>query len=178
MNDRFTLITGCSGGGKSTLLKALSERGFATVPEPGRRIVTEELAGDGTALPWVDMRAFARRAVEMAISDFENAHHLEALVFFDRGLIDAAIALEHASGQSVRDTLGDHRPYATSVFVVPPWEEIFASDTERRHDFGEAVQEYHRITRTLDALGYRQHLLPRVSVSSRVDMVLNECKLR
>ena len=37
--DRFIILSGCSGGGKSTLLAELARRGFATVEEPGRRIV-------------------------------------------------------------------------------------------------------------------------------------------
>ena len=54
MNRRFVLLTGCSSGGKSTLLKALEERGFATVQEPGRRIVADELEGAGKALPFAE----------------------------------------------------------------------------------------------------------------------------
>jgi predicted ATPase len=63
--QRFVIISGCSGSGKSTLLAELGQRGFATVEEPGRRIVREELAGDGSALPWVNAAAFARRAIAM-----------------------------------------------------------------------------------------------------------------
>ena len=50
--DRFVVISGCSGGGKSTLLIELGQRGYATVEEPGRRIVKEEMLGAGLALPW------------------------------------------------------------------------------------------------------------------------------
>jgi hypothetical protein len=71
--DRFVVISGCSGGGKSTLLAELARRGQAVVEEPGRRIVREERAGDGAALPWVDPAAFARRAVAMALADREAA---------------------------------------------------------------------------------------------------------
>jgi predicted ATPase len=47
---------------KSTLLAELGRRGYAVVEEPGRRIVKNELEGEGSALPWVDETAFARRA--------------------------------------------------------------------------------------------------------------------
>jgi len=50
-------ISGCSSGGKSTLLAGLRWRGFATIDEPGRRIVTEELKRGGTTLPGVDVLA-------------------------------------------------------------------------------------------------------------------------
>lgn len=172
MRDTFVLLTGCSGGGKSTLVDFLGDCGFATVPEPGRRIVREELAGQGKALPWVDFKAFARRAVEMAKADLTDAQHCDGLVFFDRGLIDAAVALADSGGEPVQETVGETRPYGTRVFAVPPWKELFAQDAERRHDFDAAVREHHRILQALDTLGYMTTELPRVSVQERADIVL------
>jgi AAA domain len=60
------------------------------VEEPGRRIVKEEMLGEGVALPWVDAIAFARRAIALALADRNTC--LAGWVFFDRGLIDAAAA--------------------------------------------------------------------------------------
>lgn len=168
------LLTGCSCGGKSTLLLAFGASGFATVPEPGRRIIADEMASNGNALPWVDMRAFALRAVETAKADLEAAQQLDGLVFFDRGLIDAAVALEHSGGPKLQDTISKSPCYAERVFVVPPWEELFAQDADRRHSFRAAVEECHRINKALDDLGYTRIELPNVSVRERVDMVLNE----
>ena len=64
--SRFVVISGCSSGGKSTLLMELGRRGYATVEEPGRRVVKEEMLGEGLALPWVDEIAFARRTIALA----------------------------------------------------------------------------------------------------------------
>ncbi len=174
MRNRFILLTGCSGGGKSTLLDALSKRGFATVSEPGRRIVEEEIAGDSKALPWIDMEAFAMRAVETAQSDLEAAQLHCGPVFFDRGLIDAAVALEYSRGPSLGETIGYYRVYSEPVFLFPPWKEIFESDAVRKHDFQAAVEEYHRIESGLNDLGYEVLVLPRVSVSERVEFVLDK----
>jgi predicted ATPase len=129
------------------LLKALEERGFATVQEPGRRIVSEELAGQGQALPWVDMKAFALRAVKLA----------------------------NSGGPTITETLGETQAYWKRVFVAPPWEELFAVDVERRHSFEAAVQEYLRIEKALDTLGYIRIELPKVSVKKRAEIVLKEC---
>jgi predicted ATPase len=71
--NRFVVISGCSGGGKSTLLIELGRRGYATVGEPGRRIVKEEMLGEGSALPWANEIAFARRAVLPKVSVPERA---------------------------------------------------------------------------------------------------------
>jgi predicted ATPase len=66
--DLFVVISGCSGGGKSTLLTELGRRGYVMVEEPGRRIVRAEMPGDGLALPWVNATAFARRAITLALA--------------------------------------------------------------------------------------------------------------
>lgn len=95
--NRFIILSGCSGGGKSTLLAELARRGFATVEEPGRRIVIEEIRDGGNALPWIDLEAFARRAIAVALEDRQHAPE-HGTVFFDRGLIDAASALREVSG--------------------------------------------------------------------------------
>ena len=176
MKNRFILITGCSSGGKSSLLKALSEQGFATIQEPGRRIVIKELASDGAALPWTNMKAFALHAIEMAKADLSAAHTYDGFVFFDRGLIDAAVALENSGGQSISQTLGEVQHYQRQVFVAPPWKELFFNDAERRHDFSAAVQEHARIISALLALGYAIKELPKASVQERVEFVLSSCE--
>jgi len=150
------------------LLSALAKAGFATVPEPGRRIVAEAQAGDGAALPWVDLVAFARRAAEMAREDLEQAHALPGPVFFDRGLLDAAVALQHLAGTPLSDTLGSTFPYATSILFAPPWPEIFQQDAARRHEFDDALAEAVRIRAACDVLGLSVHTLPKASVTARV----------
>src|SRR5262249_39917281 len=104
--ENFVTISGCSGGGKSTLLAELRQRGFATIDEPGRRIVAEELKHGGRALPWVNAAAFARRAIEVSLADLAVVDAAARWVFFDRGLIDAATALEHLTGEPVVESLG------------------------------------------------------------------------
>ena len=169
---RFTIISGCSGGGKSTLLAELARHGFAAVAEPGRRVVREELASGGDALPWIDAVAFVRRIVAMAQADFEAVRTLPGPAFFDRGLIDAAVALEHLTGEAVLIDLAPRYRYASPVFLAPPWPELFASDAERRHDFASAVAEYDRLAAAYPALGYDVITLPKVSVAERVVFIL------
>jgi predicted ATPase len=169
----FVVISGCSGGGKSTLLAELARRGFATVPEPGRRIVAEEMGAGGTALPWIDPAAFARRAIAMAIADRVAARGDGAPVFFDRGLIDAASALEAITGEPVLRPLAEAHRYHARVFLAPPWPEIYATDAERRHGMEAAIAEYDRLCRDYPAVGYAVDELPRVSVAQRADYVLS-----
>lgn len=170
--DRFVVISGCSGGGKSSLLAELGRRGHGIVEEPGRRIVAEEIAAGGAALPWVDGAAFARRAIEMALADRAAAAGREGLVFFDRGLVDAASALRHLTGEAALAPLAAAHRYRALVFMTPPWPDIYVQDRERRHGFDMAVAEYERLRRDYPSIGYRLVLLPKTSVAERADVVL------
>jgi predicted ATPase len=169
----FVVISGCSGGGKSTLLAELARRGYATIEEPGRRIVAEEIRTGGTALPWVDVAAFARRAIAMAIADRAAAPDDGEWVFFDRGLIDAASGLEEITGEPVLEPLAAANRYHRLVFLTPPWPEIYATDAERRHNLAAGIAEYERLLRVYPSLGYEVDILPKVGVAERADHVLS-----
>ncbi|WP_395675733.1 AAA family ATPase [Inquilinus sp.] len=170
--DRFVVISGCSGGGKSTLLAELGRRGHAVVEEPGRRIVKLELESGGQALPWVDGPAFARRAIAMALADRAAAEARPGWVFFDRGLVDAASALQHMTGEPALETHARPHPYHRRVFLTPPWPEIYGTDPERRHGVDAALEEYERLLVDYPALGYEVVILPKASVAERAEFVL------
>ncbi|MBB4121058.1 AAA family ATPase [Martelella radicis] len=170
--ERFFVISGCSGGGKSSLIEALAVRGFAVVREPGRRIVAEELAGDGRALPWVDLEAFARRAIEMATADHEAMLQVKGPIFFDRGLVDALAGLDHLTGATAIPDISRRVRYGQTVFMTPPWPEIYVNDDERRHGLDEGMAEYERLMAFYPKLGYRPVVLPKADIETRIRFIL------
>jgi predicted ATPase len=172
--DRFVVISGCSGGGKSTLLSELKRQGYAIVEEPGRRIVQAEARTGGSAVPWIDMAAFLRRVIATSMDDHESAHAGSGKwVFFDRCLVDAVAALQELTGEPLLAGLRQRYRYHRRVFLAPPWPEIYAQDRERRHDMHAAQAEYQRLQKAYPALGYEVSLLPKVSVPERVSFVLS-----
>jgi predicted ATPase len=168
----FVVISGCSGGGKSTLLAELGRRGHSIVDEPGRRIIQEELKSDGSALPWKDGIAFARRAVAMSLADRALAETLDGWVFFDRGLIDAAAAVQRLTGEEAVMALGRYHRFNRRVFFAPPWKEIYRTDQERRHSLEAAVAECMRLEEAYTSLGYEILILPKLGVAERAHFVL------
>lgn len=171
--NRFIVVSGCSGGGKSTLLAELGRRGFPVVEEPGRRIVVEETANGGTALPWIDMRGFLHRAIELAERDLAAARAASGWVFFDRGLVDARLALHHLTGEPVSASLArDASGFDRQVFLTPPWPEIYVQDRERRHGLADAEAEYRRLVDAYPKLGYDVSIIPKATVAERADFVL------
>ncbi|MBC62705.1 MAG: hypothetical protein CMP11_09665 [Zetaproteobacteria bacterium] len=85
----FVILTGCSGGGKSTLLGELAKRGYNHTFEPGRQIVKEQLAISGKALPWKDLDHFLELTLSRCIYHFNSQVKTKELVF----LIEASLIL-------------------------------------------------------------------------------------
>ncbi|WP_174804119.1 AAA family ATPase [Martelella limonii] len=168
----MVILSGCSGGGKSTLLTELERRGHKVVEEPGRRIVAEERAGDGAALPWVDLEAFARRAIAMALEDCAAVSGHDGWVFFDRGLIDAIAALAHATGETVAVPEALRGRFSPLAFMTPPWPEIHHLDDARRHGLEDGIAEYQRLMEIYPRFGFQTVVLPKTGVGQRADFVL------
>lgn len=166
------LITGCSGGGKSTLLAELAERGFATVPEAGRRAIATEQASGGGDMPWSDLAAFLGKVEVLARQDLQDTAKLEGPIFFDRGLVDAYCGLERIGEGDARTMHGEQLLYSKTVFVAPPWPEIYQIDDMRQHEFEEACAEYEHILTSLPLLGYRPILLPLTPVEERANFIV------
>lgn len=169
---KLIVISGCSGGGKSSLLAELGARGHATVEEPGRRVISDTQRADGSALPWIQLESFLSRAFDLALVDRATAERLHGYVFFDRGLIDAAAGLERATGRSVLSQLDLSHRYHQRVFLTPPWPEIYIRDRDRRHGLDVAVTEYEHLLAVYPSLGYEISILPKTGVDARADFVL------
>lgn len=174
MDRRRIVISGCSSGGKSTLLKELGARGYTTVEEPGRQIVREALETGSDALPWVNPEAFVRRAIEIAAESLRAVQGTDGPVFFDRSAVDALAHFERLSIDTPADlrSLGEACLYDSTVFFAPPWAELYVQDEERPLPFEEAVREYNWLRIAYPARGYRLIDLPKTSVEARADFML------
>lgn len=172
------VISGCSGGGKSTLIDALAARGHATVPEPGRRIVQAALAGQGGALPWEDGAAFAAECLRLAAADWAALEGHPGPVFLDRSGLDAVLWLERqglplpAEAQAVLAQTYDR------VFLAPPWPDLRVTDAERQGSMAEAEAEYRSLLAGYPAHGHAVTLLPKASVAERIDWLGRALRLK
>ena len=180
MNDPLTLtqperfvLTGCSGGGKSTLLAELERRGEQVVPEVGRALVREHMAQGSDLLPWANAPDFTLELARRTIAAYDDAP--TGRVFFDRGLIDV-IAHFDFLGEPIPLWLADASArvrYASPVFVVPPWPEIYEDEGERGKDFARAVAEYDALCAAYDRYGYNRTEIAPAPIIARADFVLS-----
>lgn len=171
---RFFVVTGGPGAGKTTLMEALAARGHATTEEAGRAIIRDQVAIGGTALPWADRSAFAELMLSWEMRSHRHAAAASGPVFFDRGVPDVAGYLRVCGLEvppHVSRAMAVFR-YAPTVFVAPPWPEIFGPDAERRQDLNEAERTHAAMVATYRAAGYDLVELPRATVAARVAFVL------
>ena len=168
------IITGGPGAGKTTLINALSAVGYTCSDEAGRQIIKEEVAAGGTALPWIDPRAFADRMLAFDIESYRRLRTQSSPIFFDRGIPDVIGYLNLlglCAPEPARQAAADYR-YNGRVFIAPPWREIFSQDSERKQTFEEAERTYQSLAKVYVALGYELIALPLATVEERVAFVI------
>jgi predicted ATPase len=86
--DRFYVITGGPGSGKSALIEALAADGFSTMPEACRAIIQDQVEIGGHALAWQDRRSFAELMLNWEMRSYRAALVLNGPVIFDCGVPD------------------------------------------------------------------------------------------
>ena len=169
IKPNFFLITGGPGVGKTALLAELRRRGERVVEETHRRVIREQVASGGTALPWIDQDAYLARAAREDIAIFDGMEDVRERVFFDRGILDSMI--DGRAPDWMEAAARTHR-YSRTVFVPPPWREIYTQDDERKQSFEDCLATHEAISRRLLDLGYQPVTVPRGSVEARAAFIL------
>ncbi|MGC2195640.1 MAG: AAA family ATPase [Terriglobales bacterium] len=172
--ERFIVVTGGPGSGKSTLIKTLERAGYGRSVEAGRGIIQDQVAIGGRAVPWNDRVLFAEMMLAWEMRSYHIAEQQPGQIFFDRGIPDVAGYLRLMKlpvPEYVEQAVETFR-YNARVLIAPPWEKIFRQDRERKQDFVEAVQTYGVLASTYAEYGYELVEIPRVAVEERARFVV------
>lgn len=168
------IITGGPGSGKSTLLAAFAQRGLNTMPEVARQIIQAELAVGGNALHTGDQVAFRDKMLAQSIADYLQVAETAEPILFDRGIPDL-IGYSYLIQQPIPEHYWqavNHLRYNPTVFIAPPWFEIYEHDAERKQDFQEAQATYQAVKQGYLVSGYQLLELPKAPVDDRVQFIL------
>jgi predicted ATPase len=171
--DRFFIITGGPGSGKSTLIEALAALGYPHMPEAGRAIIRDQVEIGGRALPWEDRVAFAELMLGWELRSYRAAAGNVGPVLFDRGVPDVIgyLRLIGAEVPAHMKRAAELFRYRRQVFIAPPWPEIFVQDAERKQTLAEAEATYDALVGVYGDYDYELIELPRVPLRQRVDFV-------
>jgi predicted ATPase len=192
---RKYVLTGGPGSGKSSLLRALHERGYTCSEEASRQLIMEELGRKSNCLPWMDLPCFAEKVLGRMREAYQAAEDPgsgnpaaggkrivpgRGPMFFDRGIPDI-IAYLKVAGIPVQEhfyAAARQCPYEKTVFLLPPWRDIYVQDPARRQTYEESERLCYEIRETYRSSGYHITELPPAPVKKRVHFILeaiNNC---
>ena len=175
--DYFIVLTGGPGVGKTTLLNELQKRGYRTVPEDARSIIKEQLESNGDGLPWKNKQYYATLMLAASTNSFLQEIKERTTdpdyVFFDRGIPDtlAYIEMENLSiEESLLAEAKTHR-YYKKIFILPPWQQIYETDNERKQTWKEAEATFNQMKSVYERLGYEVVEIPKTTVEQRYQFI-------
>ncbi|MDC0887095.1 AAA family ATPase [Altererythrobacter sp.] len=162
-------ITGAPGAGKSTLIDALSARGWTVVQESARMILQRP---GGMELRDQDPAGFALAMLKSDMGVFRHASPGDMLIF-DRGFADIAAFLR-IQGLPVLPEVAEacqNLRFDMPVFRAPAWKEIYVQDDERIQTWEGAIASDQQCLKAWRDYGYEPLDLPLASVEERVAFV-------
>ncbi|MCT7375054.1 AAA family ATPase [Chelativorans salis] len=167
------VVTGGPGGGKTTLVEALQATGLAVAPEAGRAIIRAQRAIGGPAGHDRDQALYGELMLSWELRSYEAARAAGSVHLFDRGIPDL-IGYFRLIGLPVPPHMrkaAEMFRYNKTVFILPPWPEIYVQDEERQQTIEEAERTYESIRAAYEEAGYTLVHVPPAPVAERRDFV-------
>ncbi len=168
------VITGGPGFGKSTVIDLLGKQGFPVCLEGARSILSKESERIVDVRERVIPPDFERTIADWRLN-FLLSVQTGTIAFSDRGLPDQIAYSWYKKkipSAFIEELVARHH-YAPTVFVAPPWEEIYGRDDIRQEGFEEALQIHDHILKAYLKYGYKIVNLPLVNPEARVQFILN-----
>lgn len=174
---KLFVITGGPGVGKTTLLNALEKQGFFVVMEEARKIIQEQMLKDGEGLPWKNKTHYSQLMLEASLETYQRivGEMSSNIVFFDRGILDTICYMNMENipiSEEINNLVNSH-PYNQRVFILPPWQEIYSTDNERKQTWEEAVYTFDKMKQTYLQYGYEVIEVPKNNIEQRCEFIIS-----
>ena len=182
MNSKKIVVTGAPGTGKTVLVEALEHKGFKCYHEI-IRTMTASARKEGTRKEQVsnpllfvdDPFEFNKFLLESRLNHLHDSNTIdEPFCFFDRGTPDVLAYMnyfEQQYGEEFEEICSSHR--YTSIFILPPWKEIYKRDNERLETFEQAEELHHHLLDTYKKFDYDPIIVPPDSIDNRLNFVIS-----
>ncbi len=176
------VITGAPGTGKTSIIKNLEASSYFCYHEVIRDFTleatkdSEDTTFVSNPLTFVkDPFEFNTKILKGRIDQYlQSQQQDESTIFFDRAIPDVLAYMDFFNQKYSPDFIEACEKYRyNTVFLLPPWEEIYVSDNERFESFDEAKQIHYHLEKTYRAYQYNVELVPFGPVKERIDFILN-----
>jgi predicted ATPase len=176
---KLIVISGCSGGGKSTLINELNKMGYAVVREAATEILNQQLNENGQKTPSKDPDGFCKLLIEKSLEDFHRAKAMtdvyDNTIFFDRSYLEGIRYYKRLNtiDSNKYDFFINDLRYFHTVYITPPWKEIYCQNGARKHSFKKSVDDFEKVVSFYPNCGYQTIELPKVDVRTRIQFILS-----
>ncbi len=173
------VITGGPGSGKTTLINELVCRNYTCIPEISRQITLQAREKGIEYLFLEDPLLFSKLLLEGREKQYLEAININSdVIFFDRGLPDIHAYMNYYNTEYSEIYLKKSKEYIyNTIFLLPPWKEIYSTDNERHESFALAIDIYQHLKDAYTNLGYLIIEVPIGTVKDRVDFILKKLTL-
>ncbi|WP_271769412.1 AAA family ATPase [Aquimarina algiphila] len=170
MNRRY-IITGAPGTGKTSLINELQKNGYLCYEEISRKIIKEQQQIGKNKTPWGDLSGFVDLVYQQTIKELQNP--VNQTTFVDRGLPDTIAYLKTKLCSTPQYLLDFPYTtyYASTVFLAPPWGEIYINDPQRPQSREESIQIHKHLIEIYEELHFNIEILPKTTLTQRVDFI-------
>lgn len=180
------MITGAPGTGKTSIINGLEQLGFYCFHEIIRDMTSEAKKEGGPETFASNPLVFVDDAFQFNLDllhgrakHYKTSLELDTpLIFFDRGVPDVLAYMDffdQSYDEEFIETSQNSR-YDT-VFILPPWKEIYVSDNERLESYEEAEKLDTSLHQTYSRFGYHPIIVPKKPVAERIDFILEKLKV-
>lgn len=163
------IISGAPGTGKTSIINTLSNQGYFCHPEISREIIS-----GGTITPWQELDKFSELVIRERVNQYNSATN--KIEFYDRSIIDSFAYLlkdKIPIKKSWHDLAINHKYYNT-VFISPPWEEIYTQDNERKENYKQAEEIHKYMIKAYKKYAYNICIIPKMSIKERVNFIIKQ----
>lgn len=176
VQKEIIVLLGGPGTGKSTLINELVARGYCCYPEISREVTLEAQKRGIEQLFLEQPLFFSEMLLEGRIQQFKSAlQEPDNVVFIDRGIPDVVAYMDYIGDQYPEFFTKACEDYKYSkTFILPPWEEIYESDTERYENFEQALEIQKHLIETYKKYGYDLIEVPKDTVENRILYILDK----
>lgn len=178
MQTQKVVITGGPCTGKSTIIDALGNLGYTTVPETARMIIEEELKKPEPerVVPWTDMYAFEINVIDRQLELERRLNGEHGFAFLDRSIVDTIPFFELDNipmPKRVTALLQSHRYDRVFLLNRLP-SSAYENDKVRKEDPVTARMLHERITQSYLEAGYTLIPVPVLPIEQRAAYIINK----
>ena len=168
MANNNYIITGGPGSGKTSLINELSNRNFLSREEISRLIIIKYQKQNIKYIPKSNFELYFNNCYNLMQND--EQYKSNVFTFFDRGIPDLLAYAKHYKFKPQNKL--NFNFYNKTVFICPPWLDIYKNDHQRPESFDFSQQLYFTLIQTYKTLGYSPIVVPRCSIQNRTDFII------